>query len=164
MQQRRTQLLSRSVLILNSVQQGEKMNTADPTKAYVSYRSPVVLERLIAMLADIPGVEVVGQGYDLGGALNFLWQLDPDVVIMDAHLPGGVQALKSINRRMQATVVVVLTDMDFPQYRNMFHLAGADFVLDVASEFTRLDELLRDLAAKNRNESMTHSQIQALSA
>jgi two-component system, NarL family, invasion response regulator UvrY len=151
-------------MILNSVQQGEKMNTADPTRAYVSYRSPVVLERLIAMLAEIPGVEIVGQGSDLGGALNSLWHLNPDVVIMDAHLPGGVEALKSINRRMPATVVVILTDMGFPQHRNMFHLAGADFVLDVASEFTRLEELLRDLAAKHRDESMTHSQIQALSA
>jgi DNA-binding NarL/FixJ family response regulator len=136
------------------------MSIADATRTYIAHRSAIVLERVMAMLAEVPGVEVVGQSSDLAGALDSLWHLDPDVVIMDAYLPGAVEALKSVNRQKPATVVVILIDLNYPQYRNWFHLAGADIVLDLSREFTRLGGLLQELTGTHRDESEMRSQPQ----
>jgi CheY-like chemotaxis protein len=100
------------------------------------------------MLAQIPDVEVVGQVSNLGGVLDAFAQLDPEVVIIDAHLPGGIEALKSIKREKPATVVVMLIDVDYPQYRSRFHSAGANKVLDISNELPRLEKLVVKLAGE----------------
>jgi DNA-binding NarL/FixJ family response regulator len=124
------------------------MISEETLKVYVADRSPAVLERLSAIFSEIPGVVVVGKVSNLEGALDSLPQLDPEVVIMDAYLAGGIEILRSIKRQKPATVVVMLTDLHHPQYRNRFHLAGADIVRDVSNEFNRLGELLREIVGK----------------
>jgi DNA-binding NarL/FixJ family response regulator len=136
------------------------MKIADSLKVYVADRSPAVLERLTAMLAQIPEVKVVGQVSNLGGVLDAFVQLDPEVVIIDAHLPGGIEVLKTIKREKPATVVVMLTDLDYPQYRHRFHSAGANNVLDISNEFLRLEKLVVKLAEEHRGDGHKRSQAQ----
>jgi two-component system, NarL family, nitrate/nitrite response regulator NarL len=150
------------VLFLNSAQRGEKqmsMGNLSPgnlrdihqsnrtLKTYVAHRSPAVLERLTAILAKIPGVEIVGQSSNAGGALDSLRQLNPEVLIMDAYLLGrkGLETIKVIKVQKPAAVAIILADMDYPQYRRRFYNAGAEIVLDISHEFMRLDEFLREL-------------------
>jgi DNA-binding NarL/FixJ family response regulator len=134
------------------------MITGETLRVYIADRSPAVLERLTAMLAQIPKVEVVGQVSNLGGALNFLAQLEPEVVIIDAHLPGGIEVLKTLKRQKPATEVFMLTDLDYPQYRKRLHLAGANKILDISNEFTRLEELVVKLAGEHRGDG--HKRVQ----
>jgi DNA-binding NarL/FixJ family response regulator len=96
-------------------------------------------------------VEILGESSAAGGALRALPQLHPEVVIMDAHLPGGIEALKSIKQLKPATVVFILTSQDYPQHRKQLHSAGADIVLDKAHEFALLEDLLRELAEKHQD-------------
>jgi DNA-binding NarL/FixJ family response regulator len=150
----------RHQLSSRTVRNETNMITGETLKVYVADRSPAVLERLSAIFAEIPGVAVVGKFSNLEGALDSLPQLDPEVVIMDAYLAGGIEILRSIKRQKPATVVVMLTDLHHPQYRNRFDLAGADIVRDVSNEFNGLGELLREIVGKRGDGSHKRSQHQ----
>jgi DNA-binding NarL/FixJ family response regulator len=69
---------------------------------------------LEAMLASIPGVEVVGVARDGHEGVSSALDLQPDVVLMDLHMPrlNGVEATERIVGSSPHIGVVVLTMMD----------------------------------------------------
>ncbi|WP_399683059.1 response regulator [Xenophilus sp.] len=66
---------------------------------------------LTALLATQPGLQVVGEAGDAGEALRRAAELQPDVVLLDHHLPGvsGVDALQGIRQAAPAARVLMLT-------------------------------------------------------
>ena len=66
---------------------------------------------LIALLAQYADLEVVGEAADAGQAQRQAQALQPDVVLMDNHLPGvrGVDALPDIRGAAPAAKVLMLT-------------------------------------------------------
>ena len=66
---------------------------------------------LTALLATQSGVQVVGEAGDAGEALRRVAELQPDVVLLDHHLPGvsGVDALQGIRQAAPAARVLMLT-------------------------------------------------------
>ena len=71
----------------------------------------VVRDGLAMLLGLIGGLEVVGLASDGDDALRRVEDLDPDVVLMDLHMPGrnGVDATEELVRRGSRARVVVLT-------------------------------------------------------
>lgn len=110
--------------------------------------SPLVRERLAAMLSDLAGVELVGQAVDAGGALTIIEQLNPDVAILDIRMPGGngIQALEAVKRMAPAVCVIMLTAFPYPQYRQKCLQAGADYFFDKSTEFDNVAEAILALA------------------
>lgn len=66
---------------------------------------------LAALLAQEPGLEVVGQAGDAGEAQRLLTELRPDVVLLDNHLPGvrGVDAIPGLREVHPGCRIIVLT-------------------------------------------------------
>jgi two-component system nitrate/nitrite response regulator NarL len=66
---------------------------------------------LVALLGADPSLEVVGQGADAGEALRLAGALQPDVILMDNHLPGvrGIDALPGLKEAAPAARILVLT-------------------------------------------------------
>lgn len=66
---------------------------------------------LIALLQQYPGLEVVGEAGDAAQALRLAPILQPDVVLLDNHLPGvtGIDSVKELRRLMPRTRVLMLT-------------------------------------------------------
>ena len=66
---------------------------------------------LTALLATQSGLQVVGEAGDAGEALRRAAELQPDVVLLDHHLPGvsGVDALQGIRQAAPAARVLMLT-------------------------------------------------------
>lgn len=66
---------------------------------------------LIALLQQYAGLEVVGEAGDAAQALRLAPPLQPDVVLLDNHLPGvaGIDAVKDLRRLMPRTRVLMLT-------------------------------------------------------
>lgn len=71
----------------------------------------VVLAGLRTVLADEPGVEIVGEARNGREALHMATELDPDLVLMDISLPGmsGIDATKRIRESVPSAQVVCLS-------------------------------------------------------
>ena len=75
---------------------------------------PLFRRGIGALIAAEPGMAVVGEAADVGEALRLSAQLQPDLVLLDNHLPGvrGVDAVQSIRQSAEQTRVLMLTVSD----------------------------------------------------
>lgn len=66
---------------------------------------------LIALLGQEDGVEVVGEAADASEALRAAQRLQPDLILLDNHMPGmrGVDLLPELRQSVPASRVLMLT-------------------------------------------------------
>lgn len=94
------------------------------------------------------GVDVIGEATNGREGVEMAAQLQPDVVIMDIHLPEltGIEATRRIRHDFPDIRVLVLTAYDEPAYVHGLLDAGADgFVLKTA-ELAELYQALIEVA------------------
>lgn len=110
----------------------------------------MVRDRLVALLRDLPGVDVVGTAGDVPEGLAEARRLAPDAVVLDIRMPGGdgVMILKDIKARAPETVVVILTNYAGAVHRSRCLAASADHFLDKSADLDRLAEVFGGLAAR----------------
>jgi DNA-binding NarL/FixJ family response regulator len=116
-------------------------------KIFIADDSAMLRERLVALISDLEGMEVVGQAGDAPEALEAIQRLKPDVAVLDIRMPGGngIHVLEAVKRQATPPVVIMLTAIAYPQYRRKCLEAGADFFLDKTTEFERVADVLRQL-------------------
>lgn len=75
---------------------------------------PVFRLGLVALLASLPGIDVVGEAADAPSAIELTHRLRPDVVVMDLDLGGtsGIDATREITRDVPDTGVLVISMHD----------------------------------------------------
>jgi DNA-binding NarL/FixJ family response regulator len=133
-------------------------------------REPVTIRILIAedqalvrrgaahLLSLEPDMVVVGQATNGLEAVEMALALQPDVVLMDLHMPvkGGVAATREITQSQPATQILVLTTLDDDETVFEAVRAGAQaYLLKDVDE----DELLETVRALKRGESRLTPQI-----
>lgn len=74
----------------------------------------IVRQGVVALLATIPDMAVVGEAADGKQAISLFRQHRPDVTLMDLRLPvmSGVEAVEQIRREFPAARIIVLTTFD----------------------------------------------------
>jgi DNA-binding NarL/FixJ family response regulator len=103
-------------------------------------------------------MEVVGQACNGTEAVELARALEPDVILMDLHMPvkGGVAATREIIQMLPATQILVLTTLHDDETVFEAVRAGAHaYLLKDAAE----DELLETIRALKRGESRLTPQI-----
>ena len=118
-------------------------------RLFIADDSEMLRTRLVDMLTEIKGINVVGEARDSREAVERVEALNPDVVILDIRMPGGdgILALESIKKsRKRQPKVIVFTNYPYLQYRKRCMDAGADFFFYKALDFEKLLDLIRDLA------------------
>lgn len=109
--------------------------------------SVMLRQRLVSMLSELVGVEVVGEAQDAAETLAALRAFRPDVLTLDIQMFGGsgLDVLRQIKNEPRAPVVLILTNQISPPYRRMCLAAGADFFLDKATESKKVLEIVQQM-------------------
>lgn len=99
------------------------VNSANPRVRILVVDDHTLFRRgLTALLGGEPGLEVVGDAADAGEAQRLAERLQPDVILLDNHLPGvtGVRAIPALLQACPGARVLMLTVSEDEQ-----DLAGA---------------------------------------
>jgi len=121
-------------------------------RVYLVDDSDLVRRRLVDMLSEIEDVEIVGQTGNPEKAEAEIRRLSPDVVMLDIKLPGrsGIEVLREIEKDVSTPLVIMLTNYPYAQYRRQCIEAGADSFLHKATEFERINDILRLPSARDQ--------------
>jgi DNA-binding NarL/FixJ family response regulator len=117
-------------------------------RLFIADDSEILRTRLVDMLREIKGVEIVGEAKDWKEAVEAIAVLNPDVVILDIRMPegDGILALEALKKdRRKHPKVIVFTNYPYLQYRKRCMDAGADYFFYKALEFGKLLELMKNL-------------------
>ena len=102
-------------------------------------------EGLRALLADQPGVKVVGEARDGLEAVKLAGQLSPDIVIMDISMPGlnGIEASRKLAKSHKAARIIALSMHNDRKYVTEIFKAGARAYLLKDSAFEELMDAIK---------------------
>ena len=123
------------------------MLAPDLMRVLIADDSEVIVQRLMAMLADVRGVEVVDHVGTVEETREAVRRLRPDAVILDMQMPGGsgIDVLESMKKDRLISTVIVLTNHPHALYRKRCLQVGAKFFLDKSNEFEKVGEVLQGL-------------------
>lgn len=111
--------------------------------------SPLMQERLCAMLGEIAGVHLIGQADSEAGAVNGIFQTLPEAVILDLNLVqgSGMGVLWQVKQAYPQIKVLVFTNLGDLQHRKKCQRLGADGFFDKSKSPEAFIRALTDLAA-----------------
>lgn len=119
-------------------------------RAYILENSEIVRVRLALLLAEIEGLELVGQAGSIKDATENICRLQPDVVLVDIKLSdgNGLDMLESLQAQGLKTRAVVMTFYPHPQYRKRAMELGAICFIDKAKEFENIRLILGQIVVE----------------
>lgn len=97
-------------------------------------------------------IEVIGEATNGREAIELAGRLQPDVIVMDIHLPEltGVEATRRIRHDYPEIRILVLTAYDEPAYVHALLDAGADGFILKTAELSELFKALNEVAIGNK--------------
>lgn len=121
-------------------------------RAYIVEGSEIIRSRLALLLAEIEGVELVGQAGSAEIAKENILRLQPDVVLIDVKLPdgNGLDLLEAIQARVLGIRAIVMTYNPYQQYRKRAMELGADCFVDKATGLESIRLTMERMAAEQR--------------
>lgn len=122
-------------------------------KVFIVDDAEAVRERLTLMLSEIKGIQIVGEAQDSREARHRIPLQRPDAVILDLQLPdeNGRHLIPWLKALPKPPIILVLTNYDFPQYRERCLQAGAEYFFDKSRDFDQVRELLEHIHEKDRS-------------
>jgi DNA-binding NarL/FixJ family response regulator len=129
---------------------------------FIADDSETVRERLIDLLSEVEGAHVIGQAANACDAVEGVRRLQPHVVILDIHMPGGsgIDVLKEIKQGSLPPLVLMLTNHASPQYRKKCLEWGADFFLDKSRDLECLLTISKSLVRRRVARSAGTGEVQ----
>src|SRR5579859_874224 len=90
----------------------------DALRVLIADDHPIFRNGMRALLTSISGIEVAGEAVNGNEAIDLAASLQPDVVLMDLHMPGGVGGIEATRRilaispHIRVLVVTMFEDDD----------------------------------------------------
>jgi DNA-binding NarL/FixJ family response regulator len=115
-------------------------------KVYVVEDSDAICQRIVQIVNDVKGSSVIGTASTVAGAMRGIKKCLPEVVILDIQLldGNGLTVLQQVKNEFTAIKVIVLTNFNSDQYRDLAQRYGADAFLDKSNDFMQIPTLLED--------------------
>jgi len=116
-------------------------------KVLIADDSALISIRIMDLIESIPGATTVARTTSVSDSIAAIMEFHPNVVILDMNLKdgSGMQVLEYIRRTGNQAKVIVLSEYSYSQYRKHSEQMGADYYLDKATEFGRLEEVLNEI-------------------
>lgn len=115
-------------------------------RVFIADDHPVVLSGMKALVADDPGLEVVGEASDGPNAVRRATELKPDVAVLDLSMP-GLNSIEVVRKFLVACpdcrVLVLTVHEDGGYLQQLLDLGVAGYVLKRSAT----DELIRGIHA-----------------
>ncbi|MEE2730888.1 UvrY/SirA/GacA family response regulator transcription factor [Ketobacter sp.] len=111
-------------------------------KVFIVDDHDLVRTGISRMLADVAGIKVVGEAASGEDALKVIRDLNPDVVLMDAKMPGigGLEATRKLLRQNADVRVIAVTACGEEPFPSRFLQAGASGYL---TKGAAMDEMVK---------------------
>jgi DNA-binding NarL/FixJ family response regulator len=123
-----------------------------PINIFIADDHAIVREGLVHLLTLQGDLQVVGSAADGREAVNQVVRLQPDVVVLDIHMPdmNGIEATRQLSAKLPSAAVVILSMHASPEH--VFHAleAGARAYLQKESAAQELVEAVRSVHAGRR--------------
>lgn len=112
--------------------------------------SPLITERLIEMLSNLPVVKSVLTASNYQESLLVLEENGITTVLLDIKLPekSGLEILKFIAKHYPAIKVIMLTNLVSEYYKRLCKKAGAVHFIDKSKDFELIPGILNELSGK----------------
>jgi DNA-binding NarL/FixJ family response regulator len=108
-----------------------------------------VLERLLELVRDVEGAEIVGDAASFDTAVAGIAKTRPDVAILDIKLADdrgtGLDVLNRVRPGLPDMKAIVLSNYATPQHMKASADAGAEYFLDKSTDIERLPGILWQL-------------------
>lgn len=116
------------------------------------------------MLADVPGIQVVGEARSGEEAVTLVRKLSPDVVLMDVKMPGigGLEATRKILRQDDGVRVIAVTQCEEEPFPSRLMRAGASGYLTKGAALEEMVRAIKVVKAGQRYISPEVAQAMAL--
>lgn len=111
--------------------------------------SRIVRERLLALVSELPHVEVVGEASGAIEAIRKIRRLRPQIVVLDISMPdgSGIHVLQALRKQRHSPLhVIMLTNFAQDAYREKCIELGAEYFFDKSVEFQNAVETIRELS------------------
>lgn len=121
-------------------------------RAYIVEDSKVVRDRLVALLEEIDGLEIVGKSGSIKAATENIFRLQPDVMLVDIRLPdgSGLDLLAKIQACGLKIIPIIMTLDPYPEHRKLAMERGAVYFFDKAKELWKIPVTLEQMIAERK--------------
>lgn len=118
------------------------------------------------ILAQQPGIEVIGEAADGERGLGLIRSIEPDVALVDVHMPGlsGIELTDRVRKHKLATRIVILTVVSEAPFPRRLIEAGASGYLTKGCAADELVRAVRQVADGRRYLAPDIAELLALSA
>lgn len=114
--------------------------------------SKILRQRIISLLEEIEGVQVVAKAENSHQAVQYVEDLKPDLIILDIRMPdgGGLEALKVLKDKNISIIKMIFTNYPIEQYRKKCMELGADYFFDKSTDFEKMVDVVKKLIKKKK--------------
>ena len=116
------------------------------------------------ILADYPSIQIVAEAKDGETALKLCREFNPDVVLLDIHLPGlsGFEVTSRLKQSSSNPAVIILTIQETAPFPGRLLEAGASAYLTKGCPATELVDAIRTVSRGGRHIGASVAQQMAL--
>jgi DNA-binding NarL/FixJ family response regulator len=129
-----------------------------PMKMIIVDNSPETRNRLLGLIAQVDGIDVVGMADDAKTGMLLAKAHRPDLAIVNLQLEeeSGIGVIQGIKEADPESNVVALTSKSSLERRADALAAGTDYLFDKADDLDRLAGLLRLLKNIHAHSDVRH--------
>jgi response regulator of citrate/malate metabolism len=104
----------------------------------------LITKRIAEMIGEINCVSDIFIANDFLSGLNMVKDVNPDLVLLDIHLPdkSGIDLLEIIKKDHESIKVIMVTNKVSPYYKELCIDKGAHHFIDKSKEFEMIPSII----------------------